>query len=419
MYKTPRGTQDILPAEQAYWRFIDQQASILCQRYGYQRIDTPVFEESGLFYRSIGAGTDIVDKEMYTFEDRSGTKMTLRPEGTAPVCRAYIEHGMHNLPQPVRLYYFAPIFRYERPQAGRYRQHYQFGVEALGDADPSLDAEVIDLAWQFLASLGMKMLVLQVNNIGCKLCRGDYLPRLKQYYSMHSEALCPNCQVRLERSPLRLLDCKNPSCQQIAQNAPKIIDHLCPQCDSHFKQVKGYLAYLEIPLEINPYLVRGLDYYSSTVFEIQPEGGGAQSTIGGGGRYDNLIEELAGRATPAVGFAAGIERIILNMQKQGIEPPPIPQPKVYVAYLGEEGSREAVKLVARLRRAGLGAIKAPGGRSLKAQLKQANSLGAAQVVIIGEEEAKRGSIILRDMEKGDQKEIPQQKAVTLLRDFYV
>ncbi len=415
MYKAPRGTTDILPQEQAYWRFVEEKACQICQLYGYQRIDTPVFEQTGLFYHSVGEGTDIVEKQMYTFEDHSGAEMTLRPEGTAPVCRAYIEHGMYNLPQPVRLYYFGPIFRYERPQAGRYRQHQQFGCEAVGDADPALDAEVIDMAWHLYASLGLKGLILQLNSIGCRNCRPEYLKILRQYYTGFSQSLCRDCKSRLWRNPLRLLDCKKPSCQEIVKGGPQISEHLCHQCGSHFEALKDYLGYLEIPYEINPYLVRGLDYYTRTVFEIQPEGGGAQSTLGGGGRYDNLIEELGGRPTPAIGFATGIERIILNVRQQGIELLPIPGAKVYVAYLGEEAKGEAIKLAAKLRQSGVGATLALGGRSLKAQLKQANALRVPQAIIIGEEEIRRGSAVSRDMMKGEQVELPLGKVVTRFR----
>ena len=415
LYKAPRGTTDILPQEQAYWRFVEEKACQICQLYGYQRIDTPVFEQTGLFYHSVGEGTDIVEKQMYTFEDHGGVKMTLRPEGTAPVCRAYIEHGMYNLPQPVRLYYFGPIFRYERPQAGRYRQHQQFGFEAIGDADPALDAEVIDMAWHLYASLGLKRLILQLNSIGCRNCRPGYLQSLKQYYTGFSQSLCRDCKARLVRTPLRLLDCKKPSCQEIAKGAPQILGHLCHECSSHFDALKEYLGYLWIPYEVNAYLVRGLDYYTRTVFEIQPEEGGAQSTLGGGGRYDNLIEELGARPTPAIGFATGIERIILNVRRQGIELLPIPGAKVYVAYLGEEAKKEAIKLVPRLRQAGMGVTLALGGRSLKAQLKQANALRVPQAIIIGEEEIKRGSAVLRDMMKGEQVEFPLEEVVTRLR----
>jgi histidyl-tRNA synthetase len=415
VYKAPRGTTDILPQEQAYWRFVEEKACQICYLYGYQRIDTPVFEQTGLFYHSVGEETDIVEKQMYTFEDHSGMKMTLRPEGTAPVCRAYIEHGMHNLPQPVKLYYFGPIFRYERPQAGRYRQHQQFGFEAIGETDPALDAEVIDMAWHLYASLGLKRLTLQLNSIGCRNCRPTYLQSLKQYYAGFSQSLCRDCKARLWRNPLRLLDCKKPSCQEIAKGAPQILEHLCHECSSHFNALKDYLGYLEIPYEIYPHLVRGLDYYTRTVFEIQPEGGGAQSTIGGGGRYDNLIEKLGGRPTPAIGFATGIERIILNVQKQGIELLPIPGAKVYVAYLGEEAKKEAMKLVARLRQDGIEVALALGGKSLKAQLKQANALRVPQAIIIGEKEIRRGNVVLRDMMQGEQVELSLEEVIRQLK----
>ncbi len=330
MYRAPRGTSDILPKEQAYWRYIEQMVVNVCQLYGYQRIDAPAFEDTQLFSRSVGEETDIVEKQMYTFEDRGGNKLTLRPEGTAPVCRAYLEHGLHNLPQPVKLYYIASIFRYERPQAGRYRQHYQFGYEAIGDDDPALDAEVIDMAWQFFLSLNLHRLSLQLNSIGCKKCRPSYLTVLKDYYANYTHDICSDCKTRLKRNPLRLLDCKKPLCQQIAVSAPRSIDYLCPQCETHFNQLKNYLSLLELPFEINHCLVRGLDYYTRTVFEIQPEAEGAQSTLGGGGRYDDLIEELGGKPTPAIGFAAGIERIILNLKKQDVPIPPPPPPQVFI-----------------------------------------------------------------------------------------
>ena len=412
MYRAPRGTTDILPEEQAYWRYVEQKAVDICQLYGYERIDSPIFEEAGLFTRSVGQGTDIVEKEMYTFADKGGNQITLRPEGTAPVCRAYLEHGLHNLPQPVKLYYIASIFRYERPQAGRYRQHYQFGYEAIGDDDPALDAEVIDMAWQFFLSLNLRHLTLQLNSIGCRQCRPAYLSALKAYYADHKEGLCPDCKTRLKRNPLRLLDCKKPSCQKAANAAPRSADHLCPGCATHFNQLREYLNLLGIPFEVNHRLVRGLDYYTRTVFEIQPESGGAQSTIGGGGRYDDLIEELGGKPTPAIGLAAGIERIILNLKKQAVSIPPPPKPRVFVACIGEEARVEAIKLASRLRQAGIGTLLATGSRSLKAQLRQANNLGIPHAVIVGEEEVKSGTVILRDMANARQEtvlpdELPQ------------
>ncbi|MFQ6122684.1 MAG: histidine--tRNA ligase [Dehalococcoidales bacterium] len=415
MYRAPRGTSDILPEEQACWRYIEQKVANICQLYGYERIDCPAFEDTRLFTRSVGEETDIVKKEMYTFADKGGNKITLRPEGTAPVCRAYLEHGLHNLPQPVKLYYIASIFRYERPQAGRYRQHYQFGYEAIGDDDPTLDAEVIDMTWQFFSSLNLRHLSLQLNSIGCKQCRPGYLSVLKDYYANYKQQLCADCKIRLDRNPLRLLDCKKPSCQQAANSAPRSIDHLCPQCDTHFNRLKGYLKLLEIPFEVNHRLVRGLDYYTRTVFEVQPQGGGAQSTLGGGGRYDDLIEELGGKPTPAIGFAAGIERIILNLKKQNVSVPPLPRPQVFIAHIGDAARAEAIKLASRLRQAGIGITLATGNKSLKAQLRQANNLGARYTVIIGEEEVKTSTISFRDMTTARQKTIPPSELPQLLK----
>jgi len=414
LYQAPRGTSDILPKEQAYWRYVEQQAVNVCRLYGYERIDSPAFEDTQLFTRSVGEETDIVEKQMYTFEDRGGSQVTLRPEGTAPVCRAYLEHGLHNLPQPVKLYYIASIFRYERPQAGRYRQHYQFGYEAIGDDDPALDAEVIDMAWRFFQSLGLHHLSLHLNSIGCEQCRPEYLTVLKDYYANYSRNLCTDCKTRLKRSPLRLLDCKKPACQQIADSAPRSIDHLCRQCDDHFSQLKKYLELLGLPFEVNHRLVRGLDYYTRTVFEVQPEAAGAQSALGGGGRYDDLIEEMGGKPTPAIGFAAGIERIILNLKKQNVSVPPLPRPQVFIAYVGDKARDEAIKLASGLRRAGIGVIETLGSKSLKAQLRQANTLDARYTVIIGEEEVKTGIVTLRDMTTSQQKTVPISELQGLL-----
>ena len=406
MYRAPRGTRDILPEEQPYWRYVEQKAAEICQLYGYQRIDTPVFEETGLFTRGIGEETDIVEKEMYTFQDQGGTSLTLRPEGTAPVCRAYLERGMHNLPQPVRLYYFTPIFRYERPQAGRYRQHHQFGFEVLGSADPAVDAEVIDLAWYFYQSLGLKDLVLKLNSIGCPRCRPAWVEKLRSFYQEKQSLLCPDCQHRLERNPLRLLDCKQEVCSALARQAPKSFEFLCPNCQEHFEQLKGYLERLNLEFDLEPRLVRGLDYYTRTVFEIQPLGeGGAQATLGGGGRYDGLIEAIGGKPTPGVGFATGVERIILNLKKQGIPVPNIASPRVFLAYLGREAKQKALEYAARLRRAGIGVILASDDRSLKAQLRQANSLGASFVLILGEDELREGKVVWRDMKRGEQQRL--------------
>jgi len=321
------------------------------------------------------------------------------------VCRAYLEHGMQNLTQPVKLYYVASIFRYERPQAGRYRQHRQFGCEAIGESDPTLDAEVIDIAWRFFTSLGLTGLSLVLNSIGCQQCRPAYLDALKSYYASRGQGLCADCKTRMDRNPLRLLDCKRPQCQQTADSAPKSTEHLCPQCREHFDKLKGYLKLLKVPYEINHRLVRGLDYYTRTVFEIQPGDEGAQSTLGGGGRYDDLIEELGGKPTPAIGFAVGMERIILNLKKQGAAVPAPPQPQVFLAYISDEAKNEAIKLASSLRQGGVTAIVAAGDRSLKSQLKQADKLDAKYAVIIGENELKSGTAILRDMTTSEQKSV--------------
>jgi histidyl-tRNA synthetase len=405
---------DILPEEQKYWTYIQDNAVRLSRLYGYQRLDTPVFEDSGLFSRSIGEGTDIVTKEMYIFQDQSGNSLALRPEGTASVCRAYLEHGLDNAPQPVKLYYFATIFRYERPQSGRYRQHYQFGFEAIGEVDPALDAEVITMAWQFFSSLGLKKLYLQLNSIGCRTCRPVYLESLRQHYSAHISGLCADCRTRMEKNPLRLLDCKQTSCQSIAEAAPNSSDHLCQECDAHFEAVKRYLNILGIPFRINHRLVRGLDYYTRTVFEIQPPEEKAQSALGGGGRYDNLIEELGGKPTPAIGFASGIERIVLNLKRQKVDVPALPQSRVFIASLGEEAKSEAVRLASDLRRHGIAVTMAIGDRSLKAQLRQANNLAVDYVAIIGEDEVKSNSVTLRNMADGQQQTVAVDSLERLL-----
>lgn len=406
MFQAPRGTQDILPQEQPYWCYIQQAAEATARLYGYERIDTPVFEEAGLFVRTVGAGTDIVEKEMYTFTDLGGGQMTLRPEGTAPVCRAYIENGMASLPQPVKLFYQAPIFRYERPQAGRFRQHHQFGFEAIGDGDASLDAEVIDIAWRFFTTLGLKNLTLQINSIGCPKCRPAYLAKLREYYAAYQGTLCGDCKVRLEKNTLRLLDCKKPTCQPFAPGAPRSIDNLCPECAVHFEQLKRNLATLGLPFEINSSMVRGLDYYTRTVFEIQPEEERGQSTIAGGGRYDGLIEELGGKPTPGVGFATGIERIILNLKKQNVAVPGLAIPLVFVVWMGDEARDAAVKLVGDLRELDISAVTAYTPRSMKAQLRQADSAGCHFAAIIGEEELAQGFVTLRDMRTAQQEPVP-------------
>lgn len=405
MYRAPRGTTDILPEEQKYWSYVRFTAEKICKNYGYSRLDTPIFEQTDLFVRGVGEVTDIVEKEMYSFLDRGGDYLTLRPEGTASVCRAYLEHGMHNLPQPVRLFYFSPTFRYERPQAGRFRQHHQFGVEVLGESDASIDVEIIDMAWRFMNNLGLNDLNLLINSIGDKECRPNYLSVLKAYYEDKIGNMCKDCKQRMIRNPLRLLDCKQDFCSLIAANAPRSIDCLCIACLEHWENLVCYLTKLEIPFTIEPRLVRGLDYYTRTVFEIQPQDAGSQSTICAGGRYDGLIEELRGQTTPGIGFAAGIERIILALKNQNVDIGNEEGIRAVVAYMGEEAKEKALILTSVLHRKGISAVIAPDGKSLRAQMRYANNIGAAYAVVIGEEELKNDTVVIRDMNLGDQRNV--------------
>lgn len=416
MYRAPRGTRDILPQEQQYWEFIRDSIRRTCALYGYKRIDTPIFEETALFARGIGAGTDIVEKEMYTFKDKGGDSLTLLPEVTASVMRAYLEHGFHVLPQPVKLYSILPVFRYERPQAGRFRQHYQFNCEAIGVQDPALDTEVIALAWRFYEGLGLKGLSLQLNSIGDSICRPSYIEALVEYYRGREGQICSDCRPRLARNPLRLLDCKNEACQPIIEAAPKSFDFLCPECAEHFASLQKCLDLLEIPYQFNHRLVRGLDYYTKTVFEVWAAGIGAQNAVAGGGRYDGLAKEIGGKDTPAMGFASGLERIIMTMQSQGIEVPPWPQPQLFLAHHGREARRESLRLADRLRKAGFRAFLSYGGRSLKAQMKEADRQEATYALILGEKEMRGGKITVREMASGREAQVAMEEVEGWLRE---
>ena len=415
--QAPRGTQDILPAEQPYWDLVRDAAAVVARQYGFQRIDTPMFEATGVFERGVGEGTDIVEKEMYTFEDKGGESITLRAEGTAPVVRAYIEHGMHKLPQPVKLFYICPIFRYERPQAGRYRQHHQFGVEALGELDPALDAEVIELLWTLYARLELTGLSLQINSIGDAKCRPRYLQELKTFYSAHLDEVCADDRIRFEKNTLRLLDCKVPSCQGIADRAPHSAEFLCDECGEHFAGLRRSLDLRGLAYNVNFRLVRGLDYYTKTVFEIWPAHAGAQSTIGGGGRYDALAEQLGGPPTPGIGFGSGIERIILNYKEehpQGLASEPA---DVFLVAAGDGAREKAVQLSVLMRQAGLAAAGTYGDRSFGAQMKAANASGAKFALILGADELNAGQASLKDMATGEQRAVPLDHLVPEIQAF--
>ena len=416
MYQAPRGTQDILPADRPYWRYVTEQMHTVAALFGYQQIDTPIFEETALFVRGVGEGTDIVDKEMYSFQDKGGADLTLRPEFTAGIMRSYIEHGMHVWPQPVKLYAVGPIFRFERPQAGRFRQHHQFNVEALGEIDPSVDVEVMSLAWTLLSRLGYRGLSFQLNSTGCPKCRPGYRAALVSYFQGYEAILNDVDRRRLAINPLRLLDSKEDAAQPLLDRAPHSADFLCDECATHFAELRRHMKALEMPYSVNFRLVRGLDYYTKTVFEVWAQGIGAQAAVCGGGRYDGLIEELGGPPTPGIGFGMGIERVILSLKEQGIEPPALPAPLVQVSPLGEAARTPAMQLVRDLRTAGLGAVLAFGNRSLKAQLKSADKANLAFALILGEQELAAGIIIVRDLRTSEQTPVPLSEVVSWLRN---
>ena len=402
----PRGTVDVLPEDAARWRCVEEAFKRICREYNYQEIRTPVFEHTEIFERGVGDTTDIVEKEMYTFRDRGDRSVTLRPEGTAPVIRAYLENNLHAGPQPVKLYYTGPMFRYDKPQAGRFRQFHQLGAEVLGSADPAVDAELMAMVMDFYGRMGIRDLELQINSVGCPRCRSELRARLQQHFAPVRENLCANCRGRLERNPLRVLDCKVERCDQLAAGAPTTVDCLCPDCQEHFRRVRSYLDRLGIPYLVNGRLVRGLDYYTHTAFEVMARDIGAQSSIGGGGRYNGLVEVCGGTPTPGVGYALGVERIILTMERQGVAFPGPDKPDLFVAAADQSCREEAVDVLFSLRRAGLSADKDYLGRSLKAQMKYAGKTGCRYVVILGGDELKRGTVAVKDMAEGNQFELP-------------
>ena len=415
MYQAPRGTQDILPADRPYWRYVTEEMHTVAALFGFSQIDTPIFEETGLYVRGVGEGTDIVDKEMYSFQDKGGTEITLRPEWTAGVMRAYIEHGMHVWPQPVKLYSMGPIFRYERPQAGRFRQHHQFNVEVLGEIDPAVDLEVMSVAWTLLTRLGYRGLSFQLNSTGCPQCRPAYRRALVDYFRAYEDRLNEVDRRRLTINPLRLLDSKEEAAQPLLDAAPHSADYLCEECATHLTSLRSYLDALNMPHSINFRLVRGLDYYTKTVFEVWAEGIGAQAAVCGGGRYDKLIEELGGPPTPGIGFGMGIERVIASLKQQEVQPPPLPAPRVQVSPLGEEARVAAIKLVQQLREAGIGALLAFGNRSLKSQLKGADKAHIEYALILGEQELAQGTILVREMATSQQTPVNRGEILNWLR----
>jgi len=415
VYRAPRGAKDILPDEQPWWEYVDRTAADLLALYGFRRIDTPIFEEADLFVRSVGEATDVAEKETYTFEDRGGDMISLRPEGTAGVARAYVEHGMHVLPQPVRLYSTrVPMFRYDRPQAGRQRQFHQLNVEVVGSADPEADVEIIEVAWRFFANLGLRDLTLFVNSMGDAASRPRYIEALRGYYGPLLPEMGADARRRFDVNPLRLLDGKDEVSIRLASEAPRSTDFLEEAAAAHWSAVLGGLEALGIPYSIDHTLVRGLDYYTHTVFEIAPPEEGQQSTLGGGGRYDGLIEQIGGRPTPGVGFASGIERIIINLKRQGIETPGGARINALVVFLGDDGRRAALALTSALRGASVSAVMAPSGRSLKAQLRYAGAIGAEHALILGDDEVRDGTVTVKRLSDGEQHTVPTAEAIARL-----
>lgn len=413
MVSIPKGTKDVLPAESYRWQYVEDIARQVCRTFGAREIRTPIFEHTELFLRSIGDTTDVVNKEMYTFDDKGGRSLTLKPEGTAGVARSYIENSLEAMSLPIKMFYFTPVFRYERPQAGRYREHHQFGVEVYGSASPIMDGEVLSLAYTFLKKVGITGLLLKINSIGCPTCRAAYNRALKSYLAEKVGDMCENCRTRFEKNPLRILDCKVPGCKSIVSGAPKIGDYLCDDCKQHMAALETYLTDAGIPYEIDPNIVRGLDYYTRTVFEFVTDALGAQGTVCGGGRYDGLVESVGGKPTPCVGFGLGLERLLLLMDAIGVQIP-VPATDVYVAPQSDAARKACLQVVRQLRTRGVSADTDFMGRSVKAQFKYADKLGAKHVIVIGESELQSGRVRVKRMADG----VETECSIDLLSDYF-
>jgi histidyl-tRNA synthetase len=415
-YQAPRGTQDILPPASETWQQAEAVFRRVCHRYGYQEIRPPVFEDAALFSRGIGEGTDIVSKEMYVFEDRGGRSLSLRPEGTAGIARAFIQHGLGAGGAEVKLYYTLSIFRYERPQAGRYRQSHQVGVECFGSPGPDTDAEVIALNMDWYRELGIEGHTLALNSVGCPECRPAHRAALREALRAVEGDLCDTCRARLETNPMRVFDCKSAECQALLVDAPATLEYLCAGCEEHLNGLTDLLGVLKVPYAIDRRLVRGLDYYTRTAFEVKFSGLGAQDALSGGGRYDGLVEELGGKSTPGIGFACGVERAVLTLEKLGISlGSPLPR-GVFVAGLDPESRRIAFSLASELRALGARAEIDHLARGLGAQLKQADRVGARYALIVGEDERQAGEALLRDLTSGDQQRVPLTDAARLVAE---
>ncbi len=398
----PKGTKDILPDQIHKWHYVEEQWKDICRRYGFKEVRTPVFEHTELFTRGIGDTTDVVQKEMYTFEDHGGRSITLKPEGTSPAVRAFIEHKQYAEVQPTKIHYITPCYRYEKPQSGRLREFHQFGIEVFGTPNMMADAEVISLGYDFLTSLGITEIALRINSVGCPECRKKHRAALREFLTPKHDQLCDTCKTRFDKNPMRILDCKSPVCQELVQGAPMMIDYLCDDCKESFEELKANLTAMEIPFEVDPGIVRGLDYYTKTAFEFVTTKIGAQGTVCGGGRYDHLIEEVGGPPIPGVGFGLGIERLLLLMEANGAEFPEADKLDVFVAVMGDAAKAYGLKLCRELRAKGLSAEMDTLARNIKGQFKYANRLNAKYTVVIGENELAEGVAAVKDMAKQEQ-----------------
>ncbi len=405
MIKAPRGTHDILPSETYRWHRVEEQIKKICKEFGYKEIRTPMFESTELFERGVGDTTDVVQKEMYTFLDKGGRSITLKPEGTSPIVRSFVENSVYANPQPTKLYYMYPCFRYEKPQAGRLREFHQFGIEVFGSPTASIDAEVISLAMSLLDRLGVTGIELNINSIGCPVCRKEYNEKLKDYFRPHLGELCETCRERFEKNPLRILDCKCDNCKTIAKDAPMLIDHICDECNTHFESLKKYLEIMEIPYNVDATIVRGLDYYTKTVFEIISHNEGSEGTICGGGRYDGLVSEIGGPEMPGVGFGMGLERLLLVLESIGKLPENDENPDIFIANIGEDADVFVQKLIYDLRKEGISAERDYLSRSVKAQMKYANKLFAKFSAVIGDDDIKNNRINVKNMATGESEDV--------------
>lgn len=413
--KAIKGTKDVLPKEVHKNQYIEATALDIAEKFGYKEIRTPMFEHTELFQRGVGDTTDVVQKEMYTFDDKGGRSITLRPEGTAGAVRSYLENGLCNEALPQKVCYVGPCFRYEKPQAGRLREFHQFGVECFGTASPLADAELISLGKSIFDTLEVKDISLEINSIGCPTCRAEYHKALKEYFSLRKDELCDTCRDRLDRNPMRILDCKSPVCSEIAKDAPVVTDYLCEECDEHFKKVQEYLKAMNIEYTINPKIVRGLDYYTKTVFEFISNSIGAQGTVAGGGRYDGLVDELGGQKTPSLGFAMGLERLMMLMDAQNAPFPDASAPDLFVVALGDKATLKAVEIVKDMRAEGFTALMDLNQRSVRAQMKYADKLGAKFNIVIGDNEVENGTAKLKNMSTGEETDIALE---TFVSGFY-